>query len=165
MGRSKPRGLWREEFLFSLCQLNEKRHAAVPRNEFSSVRLFSRWWYRDPCGPVHVGKLCKESTAVDSSVRAGWQTSYIKLRGQTLYNISDLVVCRSHALCWFGCKLFPPFSWSSTKGSHAKTEFSGCVIAFVRQNCLAWMERRYNQGCHKLMESPSLGSISDLLEK
>uniref|UniRef100_A0A3Q3XKS2 R-spondin Fu-CRD domain-containing protein n=1 Tax=Mola mola TaxID=94237 RepID=A0A3Q3XKS2_MOLML len=50
------------------------------------------------------------------------------------------------------------------KEAHAKTEFAGCVIAFVRQNCLAWMGRRYNQACHKLMESPSLGSISDLLE-
>lgn len=51
--------------------------------------------------PVHVGKLtpCKKSSALDSSVGVGWHDGYIKHRGQTLYNISDLVVCRAHALC------------------------------------------------------------------
>lgn len=69
------------------------------------------WWYHGSGEPVHVGKLtlCKKSAAVDSSVGVGWQTGYIKHRGQTLYNISDLEVCRSHALCWFGRKFFPPF--------------------------------------------------------
>lgn len=114
--------------------------------------------------------VCNESAAVDSSVGVGWQAGYIKHWGQTLYNISDLVVCRSHALCRFDCRILlslpPPLSPEvPQKGSHAKTEFSGCVIAFVRQKCLAWMERSCNQGCHKLMESPSLGSAGDLLER
>lgn len=90
------------------------------------------------------------SAAVDSAVGVGCLTGNLKHRGQTLYNISDLMVCTSHALRWFGCNFFfPPLWWSFTKGSHAKTEFAACVTAFVRQNCLAWMGRKFNQGCHK----------------
>lgn len=57
------------------------------------------------------------SAAVDSPVGVGCLTGNLKHRGQTLYNISDLMVCMSHAWRWFGYKFFfLPFDEASQKG-------------------------------------------------
>lgn len=57
------------------------------------------------------------SAAVHFPVGVGCLTGNLKHRGQTLYNISDLMVCTSHARRWFGCNFFfLPFDEASQKG-------------------------------------------------